>query len=146
MENISSLFAPEIALTPSDWKDAASWQFEAFALHLHETHCTRCSSVSHHSDAYRMFTKRFAAAVDRRFIPATSIPETLQVITFKLPVRSVPICHHCLTADRQGTQTILISSERAWQDGLRQQRDLTAKQATKQAKVFDPSTPIPSLF
>lgn len=115
--------APDITLVPPDWKDREAWQFEAFMLHNHTQVCTTCSSVHRWSETFRMFVKRNPASLDRRFVPATHVPEKLRVITSQMPVKRVPLCFHCLSEDRIGEQQILVSTDAEWNEAMRRSLD-----------------------
>ena len=128
-EHAGQLFAPDIAKAPSDWKDSNSWTFEAFAMHLHEENCRSCGATHRHSNVYRMFVRRYPAATDRRLIVANVVPDSLSVIVYKMPIKEVPICLFCLTADREGSQRILVSSENEWNEA--QRRDREARSASR---------------
>ena len=125
---MNQLFAPDISLPPSSWRDADQWHFDSFAMHLHEEHCTSCSAVHRHSSIYRMFIRQFPAATDRRLVLATSVNPALRLTVFTLPVSEVPLCHICATATN-GTMTILVSSEAEW--NYAQQREREARSASK---------------
>lgn len=129
----SPLFAPDIAIPPQDWRDANYWKFDSFALHLNEQQCTSCDAVHRWSEAFRMFTRTYPAATDRRYVMASYIPPALRVVTFKTPVRIVPLCHNCLKADRPGQAVILVSTEGEWAEAQRRTRELLAQQKKKPA-------------
>lgn len=131
-------FAPDILLVPEDWKDRHSWQFESFVMHAHTDICQTCSSKTHYSNVFRMFTRKHPAAVDRRLIPATAVPPELSVIYFSMPERSVPLCHNCLSESRITTTRILVTSEAEWNEARR--LSLAAKPKPPSASS---STPVP---
>lgn len=137
-----ALFAPDIAAVPQDWKDAASWQFESFVMHMHEDNCA-CGAVHRHSNVFRLFVRKLPAATDRRLIVAESIPATLRVIRVNMPARRVPLCHFCLTSDRAGQQTILVSSEAEWNEA--QRREIAARMAGRNSRSAAPSGPMKPL-
>lgn len=138
-----AVFAPDISSPPSYWKDASSWHFECFALYTHEQHCLTCSSVHRWSEPYRMFTKRYAAAIDRQFVPADRIPSSFSVVTYAMPVKTIPLCHHCLTSDRIGQQTILVSNEHAWNEAQRRSRE--ALESGRRSAGNTSTKPLPNL-
>ena len=115
------IFAPDILSVPEDWKDRDSWHFESFVMHSHSDVCQTCSSVTHYSNVFRMFTRRHVAAIDRRKIPATRVPEELSVILYRMPERQVPLCYNCLSESRITTTKILVTSEAEWNEARRKQ-------------------------
>lgn len=133
--------APDILSVPEDWKDRNSWQFESFVLHTHTDVCMTCSSVSRYSNVFRMFTRRYAAAIDRRMVPATRVPDELSVIFYSMPDRQVPLCHNCLSESRVTTTKILVSSEAEWNEARRRSLE---KPRAKPASS-SPATPAKSL-
>lgn len=117
--------APDILAVPEDWRDRHSWTFESFVMHTHTDVCSTCSSVTRYSNVYRMFTRKLPAAVDRRMVPATRVPEELSVIVYSMPDRQVPLCHNCLSESRVTSTRILVTSEAEWNEARR--RSLEAK-------------------
>lgn len=130
MTNISvdTIYAPAIATPPQDWKDASSYQFEAFSLHNYTQVCTTCGSVHRWSEAFRMFVRRHPATFDRRYTPATEIPPNLKVITSTMPTKRIPLCFHCLSDERVGEARILVSTDEEW--NLAMKRSLEARRST----------------
>lgn len=131
LENSSSgtppVFAPDILAVPEDWRDRNSWQFESFVMHTHTDVCSTCASVTRYSNVYRMFTRKLPAAIDRRMVPATRVPEELSVIVYSMPERQVPLCHNCLSESRVTSTRILVTSEAEWNEARR--RSIEAKRA-----------------
>ena len=136
------LFAPDIALPPSSWRDAEHWHFDSFAMHLHQENCTNCSAVHRHSSVYRMFIRQFPAATDRRLVLATSVNPALRLTVFTLPVHEVPLCHICAT-ETNGTMTLIVSSEAEW--NYARQREREARSASKKPAVASSNKPLVSL-
>lgn len=128
MNNPQYISAPDVAAVPEEWKDRESWHFEAFVLHVHEDHCMTCSSVTHYSNVFRMFTRRSGELFSKRMIPATRIPNELSVIRYNMPKRDVPICHNCLSDSRISDVKILVSSDREWTEAVRKQREASEAQ------------------
>lgn len=140
-----AISAPDLA-PPETWRDSADWRFSSFALYLTETNCTHCGSVNHASEVFRMYVRQHSAATDKRLLPATHIPPTFKVVTFNLPVKPVPLCHCCLTKDREGTQSMLVSSEQAWREALKRDQDLrNALRTPLRTTTTRASKPAPSL-
>lgn len=143
---VEAIRAPDVTLVPPEWKDAASWQFEAFMLHNHTQVCTTCSSVHRWSETFRMFVKRNPAAVDRRYVPATYVPEKLTVITSAMPVKRVPLCFHCLTEDRVGEQRILVSTDTEWSEAMKRSLDHHRRVETKTSVPSKPEAALEDLL
>lgn len=138
-----AIFAPDILSVPEDWRDRASWHFESFVMHQHTDVCTTCGSISRHSNVFRMFTRKLAAATDRRMVPADRVPSELSVILFSMPERQVPLCHFCLSESRTTSTRILVTSEAEWNEARR--RDLLARAAAPRPKASGPDVPPKSL-
>lgn len=136
------VFAPDILSVPEDWRDRNSWSFESFVMHTHTDVCMTCSSVTRYSNVYRMFTRRHAAAIDRRMVPADRVPSELSVILYSMPDRQVPLCHNCLSESRVTSTRILVTSEAEWNEARRQ--TLAAKPAVRSSSS-SPATPAKSL-
>ena len=142
--SVDTIYAPSIAAPPADWKDAASYQFEAFSLHNYTQVCTTCGSVHRWSEAFRMFVRRHPAAVDRRYAPATEIPPNLKVITSSMPTKRIPLCFHCLSDDRVGEQRILVSTDEEW--NLAMKRSLEARRSASPASTPKPEGKLEDLL
>jgi hypothetical protein len=132
------IFAPDILHVPEDWKDRQSWHFESFVMHSHTDVCMTCASITHYSNVFRMFTRKLPAAVDRRMIPATRVPEELSVILCRMPERQVPLCHNCLSESRQSTTRILVTSEAEWNEARRRSLEVRRQQGTSQSSSAPP--------
>ena len=142
---LHALFAPNISLAPADWKDADNWLFECFALHMQTRTCRTCGSVQHTSEAFKVFLRKNEgnhAHFSKRLIPASEIPLTLTVVTFKLPDKEVPICHNCISSRPAGTERILVTDENEWKAAIsrsniaREQARTSSKE--RETKVFAP--------
>ena len=125
-----AIFAPDILAVPEDWRDRTSWQFESFVMHRHTDVCQTCASVTHYSNVFRMFTRHHPAAVDRRLVPATRVPEELSVIFYSMPERQVPLCHNCLSESRITATRILVTSEAEWNEARRRSLEVRRQQGT----------------
>lgn len=143
----AAIRAPDISTVPSDWKDAASWTFEAFMLHNHTQTCKTCASVNRWSEAFRLFVRRNPASIDRRMVPATAIPEKLCVIVSTMPLKEVPLCWHCLSKDRIGEVRILVNSEAEWTEAQRRDREAhKADGPLRGAKPYSPPKALEDLL
>lgn len=111
--------APDILSVPEGWRDRHAWQFESFVMHTHTDVCMTCSSVTRYSNVFRMFTRKHAAAIDRRMVPTDRVPSELSVIVYSMPDRQVPLCHNCLSESRITTTRILVTSEAEWNEARR---------------------------
>lgn len=138
-----TVFAPDILAVPEDWRDRSSWHFESFVMHSHTDVCSTCGSVSHYSNVFRMFTRKLAAATDRRMIPADRVPSELSVILYSMPERRVPLCHFCLSESRLTSTRILVTSEREWNEAKR--REIEARASAPRPKASGPDVPPKSL-
>ena len=138
------VFAPDILLVPEDWKDRMSWQFESFVMHAHTDVCSTCSSVTRYSNVFRMFTRKHPAAIDRRLVPATRVPEELSVVYFSMPERSVPLCHNYISESRNTSTKILVTSEKEWNEARR--LSLAAKASIKVPAAEKPSKSLDDLL
>lgn len=132
---------------PSTWKDAGDYEFCTFISHLHEDNCLNCAAVVRHSDIYRLFQRKKESYDSlRRLVPMThQLPQSAPVVVMRLPVRSVPVCPHCLDASREGSLHLIVSTEEMWNEALRRNREVrteaerTAKRSSTPRQTIDPS-------
>lgn len=132
------IFSPFIE-PPEDWKDREDYIFLTFVLQFHKDHCTNCGAVNHWSNVFRAFGKRNVDKTNyRRLVPTETVPNQAPVMIFNMPTRSVPICHQCIKEDRKGAGMFLVSSEAAWNEAIRREREF--RESTK--NLSKPKAPI----
>lgn len=130
----AKLFAPWIT-PPEEWRDHTEFEFAGFVMHFHEHNCINCGAVTHFSETFRAYRRRNDPATTRMRPMQYKLPEGAGITVFRIPVKQVPVCTHCLHSSREGTALYLVSDERAWNEAKR--RDEEARLAARRSKTAE---------
>ena len=123
MSEHTTIFAPEITVPPQEWRDAADFEFNSLVFQAHEDRC-KCGAVHHWGDTWRVFTHKRSSGSVRRLMPMSAdIPKGAEIVIFRIPPRSVPVCPKCIEATI-GSQVFMVSTEEKWNEARRRSDEL----------------------
>ena len=143
------IFSPEITNPPSSWADADKWEFMTFVSHFQDWRCSNCGGIDHMCETFRAFIQK-NSSIDpgRRLLPAANVPHGVQVVRFRLPEKSIPLCYRCIDSRTEDGTVFLVADESVWAAALeRSRQEWLIMQKNKRDKLDaalrrTPKTPI----